>query len=80
MVKKMVAKKELKQKVIGIGFEDDLIVRSQRGKSYSVKLAEGLEIDSDTLMGKESDETVWATIDTESDPWVIVDVEIEKDA
>lgn len=76
----MVAKKELKQKVIGIGFEDDLIFRSQRGKSYSVKLAEGLEIDSDTLMGKESDETVWATIDTESDPWVIVDFEIEKDA
>ena len=80
MVKKMVAKKELKQKVIGIGFEDDLIVRSQRGKSYSVKLAEDLGIDSDTLLGKESNETVWATIDTESDPWVIVDVEIEKDA
>ncbi len=78
MVKKMVAKTELKQKVIGIGFEDDLIVRSQRGKSYSVKLTEGLEIDSDNLMGKESDETVWATIDTESDPWVIIDVEIEK--
>ena len=75
----MVAKTELKQKVIGIGFEDDLIVRSQRGRTYSVKLAEGLEIDSDTLMGKESDETVWATIDTESDPWVVVDVKIEND-
>ncbi len=80
MVKKMVAKTELKQKVIGIGFEDDLIVRSQRGKTYTVKLAEGLEIDSNNLMGKESNETVWATIDTESDPWVVVDVEIEKDA
>jgi hypothetical protein len=80
MVKKMVAKTELKQKVIGIGFEDDLIVRSQRGRTYSVKLTEGLEIDSNNLMGKESDETVWATIDTESDPWVVVDVEIEKDA
>ncbi len=76
----MVAKTELKQKVIGIGFEDDLIVRSQRGKVYSVKLTEGLEIDSDNLIGKESNETVWATIDTESDPWVIIDVEIEKDA
>ena len=76
---KMVPKTELKQKVIGIGFEDDLIVRSQRGKVYSVKLTEGLEIDSDNLIGKESDETVWATIDTESDPWVIIDVEIEKD-
>ncbi|HEX7467955.1 MAG TPA: hypothetical protein VF324_05140 [Methanobacterium sp.] len=76
----MVAKTELKQKVIGIGFEDDLIVRSQRGKVYSVKLTEGLEIDSDNLIGKESDETVWATIDTDSDPWVIIDVEIEKDA
>jgi hypothetical protein len=75
----MVAKTELKQKVIGIGFEGDLIVRSQRGKTYSVKLAEGLEIDSDNLTGKESDETVWATIDTEADPWVIIDVEIEKD-
>ena len=77
---KMVAKTQLKQKVIGIGFENDLIVRSQRGKVYSVKLAEGLEIDSNNLMGKESDENVWATIDTESDPWVVVDVEIEKDA
>lgn len=76
----MVAKTELKQKVIGIGFEDDLIIRSQRGKVYSVKLTEGLEIDSDNLIGKESDETVWATIDTDSDPWVIIDVEIEKDA
>lgn len=77
---KMVPKTELKQKVVGIGFEDDLIVRSQRGKVYTVKLTEGLEIDSDNLIGKESDETVWATIDTESDPWVIIDVEIEKDA
>ena len=77
---KMVAKTELKQKVIGIGFEDELIVRSQRGRIYSVKLAEDLEIDSNNLMGKESDEIVWATIDTESDPWVVVDVEIEKDA
>jgi hypothetical protein len=30
-------------------------------------------------MSKESDETVWVTIDTESDPWLEVDVEIEKD-
>jgi hypothetical protein len=75
----MVAKTELKQKVIGIGFEDDLIVRSQRGKVYSVKLKEGLGIDSDSLMEKESNETVWATIDTESETWVITDVEIEKD-
>jgi hypothetical protein len=43
-------------------------------------LTEGLEIDADNLIGKEPDETVWATIDTESDPWVIIDVEIEKDA
>jgi hypothetical protein len=74
------AKTELKQKVIGIGFEDDLIVRSQRGKAYSVKLTEGLEVDSDALMAKESDETVWATIDTEADVWVITDVEIEKNS
>ncbi len=76
----MVEKTQLKQKVIGIGFEDDLIVRSQRGRIYSVKLEEGLEIDFNNLMSKESDETVWVTIDTESDPWVIMDVEIEKDA
>ena len=77
---KMVAKTQLKQKVIGIGFENDLIVKSQRGRVYSVKLAEGLEIDSNNLMCKESDETVWATIDTESDPWLVLDVEIEKDS
>ncbi len=77
---KMVAKTQLKQKVIGIGFENDLIVKSQRGRVYSVKLAEGLEIDSNNLMCKESDETVWATIDTESDPWLVLDVEVEKDS
>ena len=48
----MVAKTELKQKVIGIGFEDELIVRSQRGRIYSVKLVEGLEIDYNNLMSK----------------------------
>jgi hypothetical protein len=73
----MAGKTELKQKVIGIGFEDDLIVRSQRGKTYSVKLSEGFEIDTENLMGKEADETVWATIDTDADPWVIIDVELE---
>jgi len=41
----MVAKTQLKQKVNGIGFEDNLIVKSQRGRIYNVKLAEGLEID-----------------------------------
>ena len=75
----MVAKTELKQKIIGIGFENDVIVRSQRGRTYSVILQEGLEIDSEALMEKEADETVWATIDTEPDPWVVVEVEIEKD-
>ena len=75
----MVAKTELKQKVIGIGFEDDLIVRSQRGKAYSVKLKKGIEIDTDSLMKKESNETVCATIDTGEDTCVITDVEIEKD-
>jgi hypothetical protein len=75
-VKIMVEKTGLKQKVIGIGFEDELIVRSQRGRIYSVKLADDLEIDSNQLLSKQSDEEIWATIDTESDPWVVVDVEI----
>ncbi len=75
----MVKKTELKQKVIGIGFEDDLIVRSQRGKTYSVNIAENLEIDINELLTKESDKTVWATIDTEADPWVVIDVEVNDD-
>ena len=79
MVKKMVKKTELQQKVIGIGFEDDLIVRSQRGKTYTVKLAEDLEIDTNALLNKESDKTIWATIDTEADPWVVVSVEVTHD-
>ena len=29
-------------------------------------------------MGKESNETVWATIDTGADTWVITEVELEK--
>ncbi len=72
----MAEKKELKQKVIGIGFENDLIVKSQRGRTYSVKLDEDLEIDIETLLAKEAEETVWATIDTGADTWVVLDVEI----
>jgi hypothetical protein len=75
----MVKKTELKQKVVGIGFEDDLMVRSQRGKTYAVKIAEDLEIDINMLLAKESDQTVWATIDTEADPWAVIDVEINDD-
>ncbi|MBZ2166849.1 hypothetical protein [Methanobacterium spitsbergense] len=75
----MVKKTELKQKIVGIGFEDDLIVRSQRGKMYSVKLADDLEIDINELLAKESDKTIWANIDTEADIWVITDVEINDD-
>lgn len=72
----MAEKTELKQKVIGIGFEDDLIVKSQRGRTYGVKIAEDLEIDIEELLKKEENETVWATIDTGGDAWVVVDVEI----
>ncbi|WP_048190787.1 hypothetical protein [Methanobacterium sp. SMA-27] len=75
----MVKKTELKQKIVGIGFEDDLIVRSQRGKMYSVKLADDLEIDINELLAKESDKTIWANIDTEADIWVITDVETNDD-
>jgi len=75
MVKKMVKKTELKQKVVGIGFEDNLIVRSQRGKMYGVKLADDLEININELLTTESDKTIWATIDTEPDIWVITGIE-----
>jgi hypothetical protein len=75
----MVKKAELKQKVVGIGLEDDLIVRSQRGKMYGVKLADDLEIDINDLLAKESNKTIWASIDTEGDVWVIVDVELTDD-
>ncbi|UTB33933.1 MAG: hypothetical protein NKF70_07030 [Methanobacterium sp. ERen5] len=72
----MAEKTELRQKVIGIGFEDDLIVKSQRGRTYSVKLAEDLEIDTEALFSKDTEEEVWATIDTGANPWVVLDVEI----
>lgn len=52
----MAEKTELRQKVIGIGFEDDLIVKSQRGRTYSVKLAEDLEIDTEALFNKDTEE------------------------
>ena len=54
----MAEKTELKQKVIGIGFEDDLIVKSQRGRTYGVKIAEDLEIDIEELLKKEENEHV----------------------
>ena len=75
MVKKMVKKTELKQKVVGIGFEDNLIVRAQRGKMYGVKLADDLEIDINELLTTETDKTIWAISETEPDIWVITDIE-----
>ncbi|MDD3984995.1 MAG: hypothetical protein PHY59_03690 [Methanobacterium sp.] len=71
----MVKKTELKQKVVGIGLEDNLIVRSQRGKMYGVKLADDLEIDINELLATEPDTTIWATIDTEPDVWIITGIE-----
>ena len=75
----MAKKTELKQKVIGIGFEDDLIVKSQRGRTYAVKLSEDLELDLNELLSTPSDKTIWANINTESDPWVVLDVEVTDD-
>ena len=51
-----------------------------KGVRHTVlKLAENLEIDTNELLTKESDKTVWATIDTEADPWVVIDVEVNDD-
>lgn len=66
--------KEIKQEVIGISREGDIIVKSARGRIYSVKKAAGLEFSCEDLF-QDVEKDLFATIDTEAQPWECIAIE-----
>ena len=66
--------KEIKQVVVGITREGDVIVKSGRGKMYSVKKAAGLEFSCEILF-QDVEKELFATIDTEAQPWECISIE-----
>lgn len=66
--------KEIQQQVVGITREDEIIVKSARGRIYPVKKGEGLKFNNDDLF-KNVEIELYATIDTEEQPWVVVKIE-----
>lgn len=66
--------KEIKQKVVGITREGDIVVKSGRGKMYAVKKAADLTFKCEDLF-KDVETDLFATIDTEAQPWECISIE-----
>ncbi len=60
--------KEIKQIVVGISREGDIIVKSARGRIYPVKKSEDLKFSFEDLF-QDVEKDLFATIDTEAQPW-----------
>ncbi|HML05779.1 MAG TPA: hypothetical protein VK426_08415 [Methanobacterium sp.] len=66
--------KEIKQEIIGISREGDIIVKSARGRIYSVKKAADLKFTCEDLFN-DIEKDLFATIDTEAQPWECISIE-----
>ena len=66
--------KEIKQIVVGITREGDIVVKSGRGKIYSVKKSADLKFSCDDLF-REVEKDLFAIIDTEAQPWECILIE-----
>ncbi len=66
--------KEIKQLVVGITREGDIVVKSGRGRMYSVKKAENLEFSCEDLFDNVETE-LYATINTEAETWECTSIE-----
>ena len=60
--------KEIKQLVVGITREGDIVVKSARGRMYPVKKSEDLKFTCEDLF-QDVETDLFATIDTEAQPW-----------
>jgi len=65
--------KEIEQLVVGIGREGDIFVKSARGRIYPVKKAADLKFGCEDLL-KDTDNELYATIDTEAQPWECISI------
>lgn len=66
--------KEIKQLVIGITREGDIVVKSARGRMYPVKKSADLEFSCEDLF-HDIEKELFATIDTEAQPWECIAIE-----
>ena len=69
--------KEINQIVLGISREGDIIVKSARGRIYSVKKGAGLKFSCEDLF-KDVEKDLFATIDTEAQPWECISIGLEQ--
>ncbi|MGZ7120032.1 MAG: hypothetical protein ACXVH2_09990 [Methanobacterium sp.] len=68
---------EIKQIVLGISREGDIIVKSARGRIYSVKKSDGINFSCEDLF-QDVEKDLFATIDTEAQPWECISIDSEK--
>lgn len=66
--------KEIKQLVVGITREGEIIVKSARGRMYPVKIADDITFGCEELFQNVENE-LFAVIDTESQPWECILIE-----
>jgi len=66
--------KEIKQIVLGISREGDIIVKSARGRIYPVKKSADLKFNCEDLF-QDVEKDLFATIDTEAQPWECIAIE-----
>ncbi len=66
--------KEIKQLVVGITREGDIVVKSARGRMYPVKKAADLKFTCEDLV-KDPDRELYATIDTEAETWECISID-----
>ncbi len=70
----MIMAKEIKQLVVGITREGDIVVKSARGRMYPVKKAEDLKFSCEDLF-QDVEKELFAVIDTEAQPWECITIE-----
>jgi hypothetical protein len=66
--------KEIRQLIVGITREGELVVKSARGRMYPVKKADNLEFGCEELF-KNVEIEMYAVIDTENQPWECIKIE-----
>jgi hypothetical protein len=69
--------KEIKQLVVGITREGDIVVKSARGRMYPVKKSEDLKFTCEDLF-EDVETDLFATIDTEAQPWECTSIGSEE--
>lgn len=65
---------EIRQLIIGITREGELVVKSARGRMYPVKKSDDLNFGCEELF-QNTEVELYAVIDTESQPWECIKIE-----